>query len=41
MLIATHEVVAKKTFEFNLEKKKKNLPTQIHLIMGQNVMNDS
>jgi hypothetical protein len=25
MLIATHEVVAKKTFEFNLGKKKKKL----------------
>jgi hypothetical protein len=42
MLITTmtiHEVLAKKTFEFNSKINK--IPSQIHLIMGQNVMNES
>jgi len=30
-IMATHEILAKKTFEFNLKKK---IPSQIHLIMG-------
>jgi hypothetical protein len=39
--IAMHEVLTKNFFESNLKKKKKTLLSQIHLIMGQNVMNDS
>jgi hypothetical protein len=39
--MATHEVLTKKKNWIQFEKKKTTLPSQIHLNMGQNVMNDS
>jgi hypothetical protein len=39
-IMAIHEVLAKNFFEFNL-KKNATLPSQIHLILSQNMMNDS
>jgi hypothetical protein len=38
--MATHDTLTKNFIESNLEKKT-TLPSQIHMILDQNVMNDS
>jgi hypothetical protein len=38
--MATHDTLTKNFIESNLEKKT-TLPSKMHMILGQNVLNDS